>query len=142
MAKMAYREYHIIMKNIRYIIFLSICLILMASCKTTKTIEIPVEVPKIEKEYVNKTDSILIHDSIHHYVYSKSDTVFSEIVKYRYKYLVKRDTISSVDTIYKTKTLTNTVEKKVRYVPIIYKILAGIGAAAILLLGIKLKFKF
>lgn len=114
----------------------------MASCKTTKTIEIPVEVPKIEKEYVNKTDSILIHDSIHHYVYSKSDTVFSEIVKYRYKYLVKRDTISSVDTIYKTKTLTNTVEKKVRYVPIIYKILAGIGAAAILLLGIKLKFKF
>lgn len=114
----------------------------MASCKTTKTIEIPVEVPKIEKEYVNKTDSILIHDSIHHYVYSKSDTVFSEIVKYRYKYLVKRDTILRQDTLYKTKTLTNIVEKRIRYVPIIYKILAGIGAAALVLMAIKLKFKF
>ena len=129
------------MKNIRYIIFLSICLILMASCKTTKTIEIPVEVPKIEKEYVNKTDSILIHDSIHHYVYSKSDTVFSEIVKYRYKYLVKRDTLVKSDTIYLTKTLTNTVENKIKFVPWYIKSLACIGAIALVLLGIKLKFK-
>lgn len=129
------------MKNIRYIILAIICLIL-ASCRTSKTIEVPVDVPVIKTEYINKTDSILIHDSIHHYVYSKSDTVFSEIVKYRYKYLVKRDTILRQDTLYKTKTLTNIVEKRIRYVPIIYKILAGIGAAAILLLGIKLKFKF
>lgn len=99
------------------------------------------EVPVIKTEYKTNTDSILIHDSIHHYVYSKSDTVFSEIVKYRYKYLVKRDTILRVDTIYLTKTLTNTVEKKIRYVPIIYKILAGIGAAALLLILVKLKFK-
>lgn len=113
----------------------------MASCRTSKTIEVPVEVPKIEKRYINKTDSILIHDSIHHYVYRKSDTVFSEIVKYRYKYLVKRDTLVKSDTIYLTNTLTNTVEKKIRYVPIIYKILAGIGGAALLLLGIKLKFR-
>ena len=138
---MAYREYHTTMRNSNTIILAIMCLIL-ASCKTTKTIEIPVEVPKIEKEYINKTDSIFIHDSIHHYIYSKSDTVFSEIVKYRYKYLVKRDTILMKDTLYKTKTLTNTVEKKIRYVPIIYKILAGIGSAALLLLGIKLKFKF
>lgn len=129
------------MKNIRYIIFLSICLILMASCKTTKTIEIPVEVPKIEKEYVNKTDSILIHDSIHHYVYSKSDTVFSEIVKYRYKYLVKRDTLVKSDTIYLTKTLTNTVEKKIKFVPWYIKSLAWIGAAALLLILVKIKYK-
>lgn len=128
------------MRNSNTIILAIICLIL-ASCRTSKTIEVPVEVPFIKTEYINKTDSILIHDSIHHYVYSKSDTVFSEIVKYRYKYLVKRDTILRVDTIYLTKTLTNTVEKKIRYVPIIYKILAGIGAAALLLLGIKLKFK-
>lgn len=130
------------MKNIRYIILAIICLILMASCKTTKTIEIPVEVPVIKTEYINKTDSILIHDSIHHYVYSKSDTVFSEIVKYRYKYLVKRDTLVKSDTIYKTKTLTNIVEKKIKFVPWYIKSLAWIGAAAILLLGIKLKFKF
>lgn len=130
------------MKNIRYIIFLSICLILMASCNTTKTIEIPVEVPKIEKEYVNKTDSILIHDSIHHYVYSKSDTVFSEIVKYRYKYLVKRDTLVKSDTIYLTKTLTNTVENKIKFVPWYIKSLAWIGAAALVMMAIKLKFKF
>lgn len=130
------------MKNIRYIILAIICLILMASCKTTKTIEIPVEVPVIKTEYINKTDSILIHDSIHHYVYSKSDTVFSEIVKYRYKYLVKRDTLVKSDTIYKTKTLTNIVEKKIKFVPWYIKSLAWIWAAALVLMAIKLKFKF
>ena len=114
----------------------------MASCNTTKTIEIPVEVPKIEKEYVNKTDSILIHDSIHHYVYSKSDTVFSEIVKYRYKYLVKIDTLVKSDTICLTKTLTNTVENKIKFVPWYIKSLAWIGAAALVMMAIKLKFKF
>lgn len=138
---MAYREYHIIMKNIRYIILAIICLIL-ASCRTSKTIEVPVEVPVIKTEYINKTDSILIHDSIHHYVYSKSDTVFSEIVKYRYKYLVKRDTILRQDTIYKTQYLTKNVEKKIKYVPWYLKSLAWIGAAALVLMAIKLKFKF
>ena len=130
------------MRNSNTIILAIICLILMASCRTTKTIEVPVEVPVIKTEYINKTDSILIHDSIHHYVYSKSDTVFSEIVKYRYKYLVKRDTILRQDTIYKTKTLTNTVEKKIKFVPWYIKSLAWIGAAALVLMAIKLKFKF
>lgn len=138
---MAYIEYHTTMRNIRYIISLLICLFLMASCRTRREIEVPIEVPVIKTEYINKTDSILIHDSIHHYVYSKSDTVFSEIVKYRYKYLVKRDTLVKSDTIYLTKTLTNTVEKKVKYVPWYIKSLACIGAAALLLFGIKLKFK-
>lgn len=140
---MAYREYHTTMRNSNTIILAIICLVLMTSCRTRREIvEVPVEVPVIKTEYINKTDSILIHDSIHHYVYSKSDTVFSEIVKYRYKYLVKRDTILRVDTIYKTKTLTNTVEKCVKYVPWYIKSLAWIGAAALVLLGIKLKFKF
>lgn len=137
---MAYREYHTVMRNSNTIILAIICLIL-ASCKTTKTIEVPVEVPVIKTEYINKTDSILIHDSIYHYVYSKSDTVFSEIVKYRYKYLVKRDTILRQDTIYKTKTLTNTVEKKIKFVPWYIKSLAWIGAAALVLILVKLKFK-
>lgn len=112
----------------------------MASCRTTKTIEVPVEVPKIETRYINKTDSIILKDSIHHTIYSKSDTVYSELVKYRYKYLVKRDTLVKSDTIYKTKTLTNTVEKKVKYVPWYIKSLAGIGAAALVLILVKLKF--
>ena len=129
------------MRNSNTIILAIICLIL-ASCRTTKTIEVPVEVPQIKTEYVNKTDSILIHDSVFHTIYREADTVYSQLIKYRYKYLVKRDTILRQDTIYLTKTLTNTVEKKIRYVPIIYKILAGIGAAALLLLGIRLKFKF
>ena len=139
---MAYRESHTTMRNSNTIILAIICLIVMENSRTTKTIEVPVEVPVIKTEYINKTDSILIHDSIHHYVYSKSDTVFSEIVKYRYKYLVKRDTILRQDTIYKTKTLTNTVEKKIKFVPWYIKSLAWIGAAALVLMAIKLKFKF
>ena len=130
------------MRNSNTIILAIICLVLMASCRTSKTIEVPVEVPVIKTEYINKTDSILIHDSIHHYVYSKSDTVFSEIVKYRYKYLVKRDTILRQDTIYKTKTLTNTVEKKIKFVAWYIKSVAWVGAAALVLMAIKLKFKF
>ena len=138
---MAYREYHTTMRNSNIIILAIICLFLMASCRTSKTIEVPVEVPVIKTEYINNTDSILIHDSIHHYVYSKSDTIYSELVKYRYKYLVKRDTILRKDTIYKTKTLTNTVEKKIKFVPWYIKSLAWIGAAALLLILVKLKFK-
>ena len=114
----------------------------MASCRATKTIEIPVEVPKIEKEYVNKTDSIFIHDSVFHTIYRESDTVYSQVIKYRYKYLVKRDTILRQDTIYKTQYLTKNVEKKIKYVPWYIKSLAWIGAAALVLMAIKLKFKF
>lgn len=130
------------MRNSNTIILAIICLIL-ASCRTRReVVEIPIEIPQIKTEYINKTDSILIHDSIHHYVYSKSDTVFSEIVKYRYKYLVKRDTILRQDTLYKTQYLTKNVEKKIKYVPWYIKSLAWIGAAALLLMAIKLKFKF
>ena len=131
------------MKNIRYIIFLSICLFLLTSCRTRReVVEVPIEVPQIKTEYKTKTDSIFVHDSVFHTIYREADTVYSQLIKYRYKYLVKRDTILRQDTLYKTKTLNNTVEKKIRYVPIIYKILAGIGAAALVLMAIKLKFKF
>ena len=114
----------------------------MASCRTRREIvEVPIEVPQINTEYKTKKDSIFVHDSVFHTIYSKSDTIYSELIKYRYKYLVKRDTILRQDTIYKTKTLTNTVEKKIKFVPWYIKSLAWIGAAALLLLGIKLKFK-
>lgn len=114
----------------------------MASCKTRReVVEIPIEVPQIKTEYINKTDSILIHDSVFHTIYREADTVYSQLIKYRYKYLVKRDTLVKSDTIYLTKTLTNTVEKKIKFVPWYLKSLACIGAAALLLLGIKLKFK-
>lgn len=115
----------------------------MASCRTRREIvEVPVEVPKIEARYINKIDSILIHDSVIHTIYSKQDTVYNDMVRYKYIRLVKRDTILRQDTIYKTKTLTNTVEKCVKYVPWYIKSLAWIGAAALVLLVIKLKFKF
>lgn len=114
----------------------------MASCRTRREIvEVPIEVPQIKKEYKTNTDSIFVHDSVFHTIYSKSDTIYSELIKYRYKYLVKRDTILRQDTIYKTKTLTNTVEKKIKFVPWYIKSLAWIGAAALLLILVKIKFK-
>ena len=142
MAKMAYMEYTITMRNIRYIISLLICLFLLASCRTRReVVEVPIEVPQIKTEYKTKTDSIFVHDSVFHTIYREADTVYSQLIKYRYKYLVKRDTLVKSDTIYLTKTLTNTVEKKIKYVPWYIKSLAWIGAAALVLLGIKLKFK-
>lgn len=114
----------------------------MASCKTRREIvEVPIEVPQIKTEYKTKTDSIFVHDSVFHTIYSKSDTIYSELIKYRYKYLVNRDTIVVRDSIYKTQYLTKTVEKKVKYVPWYLKSLAWIGAAAFVLILVKLKFK-
>ena len=63
-----------------------------------------VEVPKIQKEYVNRVDSIYIKDidSIYTDRYIKSDTVYIEKnrIKYRNRYALHTDTILKTDSIF------------------------------------------
>ena len=63
-----------------------------------------VEVPKIQKEYVNRVDSVFIKDVDSIYVdrYLKSDTQYIETtkIKYRDRYTLHTDTILKTDSIF------------------------------------------
>ena len=63
-----------------------------------------VEVPKIQKEYVNRVDSIYIKDvdSVYTDRYIKSDTVYIEKnkIKYRDRYALHTDTLLKTDSIF------------------------------------------
>ena len=92
------------MKRICYIACL--LLVLLSSCKTiTKVVEVPV----IKTEYIvkEKTDSILIHDSIDRVI--KNDSVIIDRWHIKYKYIYCKDTVIKNDTITQTVTVTETV---------------------------------
>ena len=63
-----------------------------------------VEVPKIQKEYVNRVDSIYIKDIDSVFVdrYLKSDTQYIETtkIKYRNRYAIHTDTLLKTDSIF------------------------------------------
>lgn len=63
-----------------------------------------VEIPKIQKEYVNRVDSIFIKDVDSVFVdrYLKSDTQYIETtkIKYRNRYALHTDTILKTDSIF------------------------------------------
>ena len=63
-----------------------------------------VEIPKIQKEYVNRVDSIYIKDVDSVFVdrYLKSDTQYIETtkIKYRDRYALHTDTILKTDSIF------------------------------------------
>ena len=63
-----------------------------------------VEVPKIQKEFVNRVDSVFIKDidSVYTDRYIKSDTVYIEKnrIKYRNRYALHTDTLLKTDSIF------------------------------------------
>ena len=82
-----------------------ILLSMLTSCShKVRYITETVEVPKIQKEYVNRVDSIYIKDvdSVYTDRYIKSDTVYIEKnkIKYRYRYALHTDTILRTDSIF------------------------------------------
>lgn len=101
------------MKKTISIISVVCLMLLLIGCKGPKEIikEVPVEVVKTEYKDIYHFDSIYLHDSINTYI--KGDTVFRD--KLQYKYIEKQvhDTLVTHDTIPKTVTVTEIVEKKV-----------------------------
>ena len=82
-----------------------ILLSMLTSCShKVRYITQTVEVPKIQKEYVNRVDSVFIKDvdSIYTDRYIKSDTVYIEKnkIKYRDRYALHTDTILKTDSIF------------------------------------------
>lgn len=99
--------------------------LLLCSCKSTKYIEVPVEVEKVKIEYVDKfqkdsvdtRDSIYVADSV--FIYVKDDTVtqvqksyiYKDKIIYKEKFVI--DTICKVDSIPYIKTVEKIVEVNV-----------------------------
>lgn len=82
-----------------------ILLSMLTSCShKVRYITQTVEVPKIQKEYVNRVDSIYIKDVDSVFVdrYLKSDTQYIETtkIKYRNRYALHTDTILKTDSIF------------------------------------------
>ena len=82
-----------------------ILLSMLTSCShKVRYITETVEIPKIQKEYVNRVDSIYIKDvdSIYTDRYIKSDTVYIEKnkIKYRDRYALHTDTLLKTDSIF------------------------------------------
>ena len=82
-----------------------ILLSMLTSCShKVRYITETVEVPKIQKEYVNRVDSIYIKDIDSVFVdrYLKSDTQYIETtkIKYRDRYALHTDTLLKTDSIF------------------------------------------
>ena len=82
-----------------------ILLSMLTSCShKVRYVTQTVEIPKIQKEYVNRVDSIYIKDIDSVFVdrYLKSDTQYIETtkIKYRDRYALHTDTILKTDSIF------------------------------------------
>ena len=82
-----------------------ILLSMLTSCShKVRYITQTVEVPKIQKEYVNRVDSVFIKDIDSVFVdrYLKSDTQYIETtkIKYRNRYALHTDTLLKTDSIF------------------------------------------
>ena len=102
----------------------------------------PVQVPVIKTEYVNKIDSFYRLDSIFVNKYTKGDTVFVDKEKLKYIKIVKKDTIQVTDTITKPIYINKTITKEVKYIPWYVKVFEYIGIFSLVALLIYLFIKF
>lgn len=89
----------------RYLISTILALVLLSSCShKVRYITETVEIPKIQKEFVNRVDSVFIKDVDSIYIdrYLKSDTQYIETTKIRYRdrYALHTDTILRTDSIF------------------------------------------
>lgn len=122
------------------------CLVLAAaSCRTIKTVEVPV--PVHDTTYITKTerDSVFVEHTTHEYV--KGDTVFMKITTTKYVDRVKTDTVRLYveKPIEIVKTETKTVEKPLNFIEKtliafgVLFILSLISVVVISIIGLKKK---
>lgn len=122
------------MKNLLIVL----CAVLLLSCSSTRTIEVPVETIKKEYIYDTRIDSIIIRDSIDRWY--RNDTVYIYKERVHFKYKTRLDTIIRTDTI--PKILTVEKEVKVNNIYWYQKLLMWIGSLSLALLISYLYRKF
>lgn len=129
----------------RRILFVIPILLLLISCASTKTIEVPVPVETIKTEYIKDTriDSVFVRDSIDRW--RSGDTVYIYKERFKFKYLNKVDTIVQRDTIPTVVELKTIQEVEVNHIYWYQKILMWLGGiwslafVAYIILKLKLK---
>lgn len=128
----------------KIIAVVSLFILLICSCTTTKTIEVPIETIRTEYIHNTKVDSVFVRDSIDRWI--NGDTVFIYKEHTGYKYINRTDTVCRTDTITKTVKIDVVKEVEVNHIYWYQKSLMWIGGiAALLLVGLlifKLKFKW
>ena len=119
------------------------CLLLLSSCSSLKQVV-------VEKEYVNKTDTLIEYRNIHDSIYVADtlkqigDTVY--VSKYKYIWKYQTDTVIQVrdSIVYKDNYISEV--KEVKYIPAAYKWAMGILITLIVIIvgytAIKLYLKF
>lgn len=125
------------MKKLIYVIFL----FALFSCGSTKYIDVPVEVVKIQKEFEIKEvhDSVYLKDST--VINKVSDTVFITKWRTEYKERLRKDTIHIKDSIDRPVYLTKTEVVKDHTLYWWEKVLNALGAVMVLLITLFVGFK-
>ena len=133
-----------------------ILLSMLTSCShKVRYITQTVEIPKIQKEFVNRVDSVFIKDidSVYTDRYIKSDTVYIEKnkIKYRNRNILQRDTILRTDSVFvpvrydnpdliseisKLKTDSAVKEKLHKHTIKMYRYVILIGALCLILFNL------
>lgn len=97
--------------NTKKILFVLSVLVFCSSCRV-RYIEVPIE--KIQTEYKTQhtSDTIQLTDSIK--VYQKSDTVYVEKIRLKYRIKTQIDTIIQRDTITNTKIIEAPTQRRTK----------------------------
>lgn len=127
----------------KWVLYLCTCLFLLCSCSSMKQVV-------VEKEYINKTDTLIEYRNLHDSIYvadtvrQKGDTVY--VSKYKYVWKYQTDTLIQVkdSIVYKDNYISEV--KEVKYIPAAYKWAMGILITLIVIIvgytAIKLYLKF
>lgn len=108
------------------VLTLIILALLLGSCKTTKYVEVARVTHDTITLYRQKTDSVVLHDSIYHEVVSRHDTVFDtkfiERTRWRDRvlrdsiYIAKHDTVPKPYAVERKKTIAEKMRDKTWYI--------------------------
>lgn len=125
-----------IQNNMKKLLIVIPCLLFIA-CHAPKEIikEVPVEIVKTEYKDLWHFDSIYLKENV--YIYQKGDTIFRDSTHIKYVEKQVHDTLITHDTVPKTITITEVVEKKV---PQWWPVWIAAGLVFLYILLMKTKF--
>lgn len=110
------------------LIIVTLIVLLLSSCATTKYVEVPVDRVKIEYRDRTLIDTLIRNDSV--IIKERNDTVFIEKYKYLYRIKEAKDTINITDTITKVQIVEVVKEvNKVHNWQIVLMVLGGVATA-------------
>lgn len=89
---------------IKHFAVVLLCLATLAGCRV-RYVEVPVVTEKVKVEYKTnyQRDSVYTADTVH--IYTRGDTVYSDKVRYKVKYISIIDTVHTADTVYRDKVV-------------------------------------